>query len=190
MTDANDDIMLIRRYRRGDIQALDTLVKRYRYQLFGYIIKMTGSSQDADEIFQDTWLKAIKKIGLYRNRNLLGWLVRIAHNNIVARSRRNRHELSLDAENQHGVSLGETIEDESRGPTADIENRDLAAAIEKAVQQLPQKQREVFILRTRADLTFKEIAKIQRTSINTVLARMQYALSKLREPLKGEYDEL
>lgn len=190
MAEEIDDMTLVRRYRRGDAAALDVLVRRYQRQLFGYIVKMTGSTRDADEIFQETWFKAIKKIRLYRNNNFPGWLVRIAHNTVIDRSRRNRHNLSLDLENEEGRALVNTIADTGPAPEDAINNRDLKEAIEREVAKLPEKQREVFILRTEAELPFKEIAKIQRTSLNTVLARMQYALSKLRKPLKEAYDEL
>ena len=190
MIDEPNDMALISRYKRGDVSALDTLVKRYRRQLFGYILNMSVNASEADEVFQEAWLKVINKIGLYRNKNFLGWLVRITHNVIIDRSRRKKPVMSLDAESDSGGSLGSVLADKGPAPADGIKNRDLAKAITNAVAMLPREQKEVFLLRTKAEISFKEIAKIQGTSINTALARMQYALEKLRIPLRESYNEL
>jgi RNA polymerase sigma-70 factor (ECF subfamily) len=190
MLDELEDMELITRYKRGDVSALDVLVTRYRRQLFGYILNMSVNASEADEIFQEAWLKVIRKIGLYRHKNFLGWLVRIAHNVIIDKSRRKKPNVSLDAESDDGGSLGDVLEDGGPAPAAGIENKDLGRAISRAVAMLPDEQREVFLLRTKAEISFKEIAEIQGTSINTALARMQYALGKLREPLQESYNEL
>jgi len=76
------------------------------------------------------------------------------------------------------------------GPDCETGGRELGLRIEAAAARLPLEQREVFWLRMQADLSFKEIAKVQNCSINTALARMQYAVSKLRKELDGEYREL
>jgi RNA polymerase sigma-70 factor (ECF subfamily) len=190
MDSERDDIELISCYRRGDAGALDELVKRYQRQLFGYIVKMTGSAADADEIFQETWYKVIRKLRLYRHNNFMGWLVRITHNVIVDRSRRKKPNVSLDRETESGDSMLSVLPDKGPGPMERVANLDVKKRIDAAVAELPEDQREVFLLRTEAGLSFKEIAVIQKTSINTALARMQYALSKLREPLREVYDEL
>jgi RNA polymerase sigma-70 factor (ECF subfamily) len=190
MADELTDTDLIKLYRGGDVGALDTLVRRYRKQLFGYIIKMSGNAAEADEIFQETWFKVIKKIATYRHKNFLGWLVRIAHNAVIDRSRRKKPNTSLDAENREGVTLESVLAGTGPAPHNRMENEDLAKAIGQAVARLPENQREVFLMRTEAELPFKEIARIQKTSINTVLARMQYALNKLQGDLKESYNEL
>jgi len=190
MLDELEDMELIVRYKRGDVSALDVLVMRYRRQLFGYILNMSGNAGEADEVFQEVWLKVIRKIGFYRHKNFLGWLVRIAHNVIIDRSRRRKPNVSLDAESEDGGSLGAVLTAGGPAPADGIENRDLGRVISRAVAMLPADQREVFILRTEAEVSFKDIAKIQGVSINTALARMQYALAKLREPLRESYNEL
>ncbi len=188
--DQLDDRELVARYRRGDVAALETLVQRYKRQLFGYILNMTGNAGDADEIFQEAWFKVIRKIHLYRHKNFFGWLVRITHNVVIDKARRKKPSVSLDAESDEGASLGNTLADSGPSPRAGVGNEDLGQKIAEAVATLPEEQKEVFLLRTQAELPFKEIAKIQGTSINTALARMQYALAKLRVPLKECYDDL
>lgn len=188
--DQLDDRELVARYRRGDVAALETLVQRYKRQLFGYILNMTGNAGDADEIFQEAWLKVIRKIHLYRHKNFFGWLVRITHNVVIDKARRKKPNISLDAESDEGTSIGNMLADSGPSPRAGVGNEDLGQKIAEAVATLPDEQKEVFLLRTQAELPFKEIAKIQGTSINTALARMQYALTKLRVPLKECYDDL
>jgi len=188
--DEPEDRELIARYRRGDVAALDVLVERYRRPLFGYILNMIGHGGDADEIFQEAWLKVIRKIGLYRHHNFFGWLVRITHNAVIDNIRRRKPDVSLDAEPDEGASLGNVLADGGPMPHEHLQNSDLGQVIAAAIASLPDEQREVFLLRTHAELPFKVIAKIQGTSINTALARMQYALTKLRTPLRGCYEEL
>jgi RNA polymerase sigma-70 factor (ECF subfamily) len=188
--DQLDDRELVARYRQGDVAALEVLVERYKRQLFGYILNMTGNAGEADEIFQEAWLKVIRKIHLYRHKNFFGWLVRITHNVVIDKARRKKPNVSLDAESDEGASLSNTLADSGPSPRDGVGNEDLGRRIAEAVATLPEEQKEVFLLRTKAELAFKEIAKVQGTSINTALARMQYALSKLRVPLKACYEDL
>ena len=71
--DKLDDIKLIDLYKKGDLKALDVLVLRYRRQVFSYIINMMGTPGEADEVFQEVWLKVIRKVHRYRNKNFFGW---------------------------------------------------------------------------------------------------------------------
>ena len=186
--DPRADDALIDAYRAGDADALGVLVARYRRPLFAYILNMTGGRVDADEIFQDVWMRVLKHIGRYRSRTFYGWLVRIAHNLVIDAARRRRPEVSLDAVDEGSdASLEARLPGPSRHPGAALANRELTARIVQAVQALPVEQREVFLLRTRAELPFKEIAVIQGASINTVLARMHYAVRKLRGELLDDY---
>jgi len=185
--DPRTDDALIDAYRAGDADALGVLVARYRRPLFAYILNMTGGQGDADEIFQEVWMRVLKHIGRYRSRTFYGWLVRIAHNLVIDAARRRRPDVSLDADAASDTPLEARLPGPGRHPGTALANRELAARIVQAVQTLPTDQREVFLLRTKAELPFKEIAAVQGTSINTVLARMHYAVRKLRAELLEEY---
>jgi RNA polymerase sigma-70 factor (ECF subfamily) len=186
-----DDAKLLSAYRKGDSEALGVLVEKYKRPLFGFILRFSERREDADEVFQEVWVRAIKNMSRYRQKNLLSWLFRIAHNLMIDRVRRRKFILSLDTPvSEDGVPLGEQIADAGLGPDGATDGRELGLRIEAAASRLPLEQREVFWLRMQADLSFKEIAKIQKCSINTALARMQYAVSKLRKDLAGEYREL
>jgi RNA polymerase sigma-70 factor (ECF subfamily) len=186
-----DDAKLLAEYHAGSAEALGVLVEKYKRPLFGFILRFSEGREDADEVFQEVWVRAIKNMNRYRQNNLLSWLFRIAHNLMIDRARRRKFVVSLDTPvGEDGVPLSERLASVDIGPDDETGGRELGLRIEAAAAQLPLEQREVFWLRMQADLSFKEIAKIQKCSINTALARMQYAVSKLRKELAGEYREL
>ncbi len=186
-----DDAKLLAAYRKGDSEALGTLVDKYKGPLFGFIYKFSEGREDADEVFQEVWVRAIKNMNRYRQKNLLSWLFRIAHNLMIDRIRKNRPLVSFDTPvSEDGAALGDLLPSERLGPDFESGGRALGLRIEAAAADLPPEQREVFWLRMQGGLSFKEIAKVQRCSINTALARMQYAVSKLRKELAGEYREI
>ncbi len=186
-----EDAELLAAYRSGETEALGRLVEKYRRPLFGFVLRFSGGREDAEEVFQEVWVRAIRNMKSYRHKSLISWLFRIAHNLMIDRARQRKPLLSLDtASTEDGVALSEKLASIRLRPDDEVGGRELGLRIETAAAQLPPEQREVFWLRMQADLSFKEIAKIQKCSINTALARMQYAVSKLRKELDGEYREL
>ena len=182
---------LLARYASGDIEALGELVEHYRRPLFGFILKMMEQTGDAEEVFQEVWFRALRNIGSYKQKNFLGWLFRIARNLVIDRSRKARPVVDLARISESDEDPYETrVASTSLGPDHAVVGRDLGVRITEAVRQLPREQREVFVMRTEGEVPFKEIAKIQGTSINTALARMHYALGKLKELLKDDYQDL
>ena len=178
-------------YRRGDIDALGKVVEHFRRPLFGFILRMTEGREGADEIFQEVWFRAIRSLDSYREKRFLSWLFRIAHNLIIDRARKAKPVTDLQsATDDPEDAIEARIAAPGIGPATEALGHDLGRRIAVAVGRLPAAQREVFVMRMEGDLPFKDIAKIQRTSINTALARMQYALAKLRNELKGDYRDL
>ncbi len=174
---------LLERYRSGDCAALDALIERYRRPLYGFILNMTDRPGDADDIFQDVWLRALRSMDGYQERGFMSWLVRIARNLMIDRFRKRRPEVSFEQENDRGGSLEHAVPDPGPGPGDEFAAGEVALCIRNAVENLPVEQKEVFLMRVEAELPFKEIAVIQGVSISTALARMQYALAKLRSKL-------
>jgi len=178
-------------YRKGDVSALSCLVEHYRKPLFAYIYNMLQGRGDAEEIFQEVWLRAIRNFKNYRDQNFGGWLFRIAHNLFIDQIRREKH---IVAPRNEDVTEGEvsTIE---RFPSRDLtpdrltEAKDLGTRIQQAIAGLPDDQREVFLMRTEADIAFKQIAEMQGITLNTALARMHYAVQKLRPLLQEDYNQ-
>ncbi len=178
------------RYREGDIEALGQLVELYRRPLYGFILRMTEGCGDPDEVFQEVWFRVIKKLHLFKDKNFLGWIFRIAHNLVVDHSRMRKRFTRLKMEDSKEDVIARVIQDPGPGPDTVFGNQDMGLRIRAALEKLPEEQKEVFVMRVDARLPFKEIAKIQGVSINTALARMQYALAKLREELKDEYERV
>ena len=187
------DTECINAYLGGDANALEPLVEKYKRPLYSFILKMTEGREDADEIFQETWFRALKNVHKFKHKNFLNWLFRIAHNLVIDRARRNTKNVSMQS--SIGGADGEsTLEDHLAAPgitpAEEAGGTALGVEIEKAISELSPEQKEVFMLRMYGNTSFKEIAKIQKCSINTCLARMQYSLTKLRSILKDEYEEL
>lgn len=185
-----EDAQLLAQYRRGDTEALGRLVIKYRQPLFGFLARFARHAGEADDWFQETWVRAIRNMNRFQQNNFRGWLFRIGYHLMIDSTRRRQPELSLDATGAHGAPpLRDALPAPGLTPAAQISGRDLGQRIVRAVAQLPHKQQEVFWLRMQADLPFREIARIQHCSINTALARMQYALTKLRTQLAPLYQE-
>ena len=190
-TMGTEDAQLLAAYRRGDAEALGRLVEKYKRPLFAFLSRFAANPGEADEWFQETWVRAIEHMNVFRQKNLLGWLFRIAHNLVIDQARRKKPDCSLDAPlPDSGAPLADLIPAAALSPADEAAGRDLGRHIAAAAARLPVEQREVFWLRLDAGLPFKEIARIQRTSVNTALGRMQYALAKLRADLAPAYREL
>ena len=169
------------------------MVEKYKRPLYSFILKMTEGREDTDEIFQETWFRALKNIHKFRHKNFLNWIFRIAHNLVIDRARRNKRNVSMQSTgrgDEDGNTLEERLAAPGITPAEEVGGIGLGENIERAVETLSPEQKEVFLLRMYGNASFKEIAKIQKCSINTCLARMQYALAKLRSMLKEEYEEL
>ncbi len=187
------DTDCIKAYLGGDANALEPMVEKYKRPLYSFILKMTEGREDTDEIFQETWFRALKNIHKFQHKNFLNWLFRIAHNLVIDRARRNKKNVSLQnafGGEDEGQSLEDRLAAPGISPAEEVGGTGLGERIERAVEMLSPEQKEVFLMRMYANTSFKEIAKIQKCSINTCLARMQYALTKLRSMLREEYDEL
>ena len=177
-----DDMVLIRAYSAGNERAFEILYRRYREQLYGYLYNLlSGDASEAEEVFEETWIKVIEKLPSYRDQGKFSaWLFRVARNIFIDMARKKqRSALPLESGDLPDVP------DWSRRPERDMEERDTAALIAGALNELPADQKEVFLLRQQ-ELSFKEIAEIQSCSVNTVLGRMHYAVRNLKKLLTGK----
>ena len=174
------DSELIRSFLAGELSAFEALYERYKKQLYSYLHRLLpGQHALVDEIFQQTWIKVINQLHGYRdNQKFLAWIIRISHNLAIDHFRRTKNEESSDFESDRNPLLSE----EKYEPWKNIDRQELGGIIEKCIAKLPADQREVFLLR-QEDIGFKEIAKIQKCSINTALGRMQYAVRNLQRQL-------
>jgi RNA polymerase sigma-70 factor (ECF subfamily) len=187
MSHFSDD-ELVKLYEQGNNEAFEHLLDRYKDRVFTQIFLLVHNKELAEDIFQDTFIKAIvfMKQGRYTDSGkFYPWLSRIAHNLIVDHFRRNHLEQHISSDAQevdllNVISLSEgSIEDV-------IVNEQVLADVVKLVNYLPDNQQEVVRMRFFEDLSFKEIAEVTGVSINTALGRMRYALMNMRK-LAQEY---
>lgn len=180
------DEQLVSAYANGDNEAFDALLLRHKQRLFSYIYQMVRDSDLADDIFQETFVKAITTIKQGRYNDLgkfSAWLYRIARNLAVDSFRADKSEglVSTDDAGYDVLNRRELAEDTIEDAIVDLQ---IEEDLHRLVEELPDLQREVLIMRFYRDLSFKEIAEITGVSINTALGRMRYAILNLRRLAK------
>lgn len=176
------DDMLVARYSKGDNKAFDELLARYQSKLFNYIYFIVRSQEMAEDIFQETFVKAITTIqqGRYTASGKFGaWLTRIAHNMIIDGFRQERNENTI-SNDETEVDLLNNVDLCDDNIETQMVNEQTLSDVSRLVDALPDSQREVVYMRFYQDLSFKEIAEITGVSINTALGRMRYALMGMR----------
>ena len=176
------DDMLVACYSKGENRAFDELLARYQSKLFNYIYFIVRSQEVAEDIFQETFVKAITTIqqGRYTASGKFGaWLTRIAHNMIIDGFRQERSENTI-SNDETEVDLLNDMDLCDDNIETQIINEQTLTDVRRLVDALPDNQREVVYMRFYQDLSFKEIADITGVSINTALGRMRYALLNMR----------
>lgn len=177
------DEQLVKNYANGDSNAFDTLLARYQQKIYSYILFLVHDDEVADDLFQETFMKAIVTIrqGRYvESGRFSAWLTRIAHNLVIDKYRqdRNSNVISNDASDAdlfNDASLSDiTVEMKM------ITEQSLTD-VGRLLKKLPDNQKEVLYMRFYQDLSFKEIADATGVSINTALGRMRYGLINLRK---------
>jgi RNA polymerase sigma factor (sigma-70 family) len=177
---------LVQAYIKGDQSAIETLINRHRAKVFTYILLTIKNHQLAEDLFQETFIKVIQSLrgGKYRdNGRFLSWVVRIAHNLIIDHFRKERQMNSVSNDDTE-VDLFNSKKLSDRNIEEIIVNNQIKAELRSLINELPDDQREVVLLRHYGELSFKEIADQTEVSINTALGRMRYALINLRKLIK------
>lgn len=182
------DDELVRAYIEGNNEAFDVLLERYQGKLFSYIYFLVRDEEQANDIFQETFVKAIVMMQQKRyvfSGKFSSWIMRIAHNYIVDLFRQDKKDCVslLEPTEQNRIYNGNLEEDNME--TALIFEQ-TQAEVRQMVERLPQNQREIVYMRFYQEMSFREIADILDISINTALGRMRYALINLRKMHAGK----
>ena len=174
------DADLIDQWRSGkDAAALEALLRRYETRIYSYLLRMLGNQHEAEDAAQEAFIRAVRQLPRYHEQgHFRAWLFRIAHREGLRIIQRRPRTQPIDTD----APAPERSPD--RPPDDQLVLRDDIAHLEHAIARLPEVEREVVLLRTKQDLTFREIAEIQDCPLNTALARMHRALARLREWLK------
>ena len=181
-TQSITDEQLVKAYASGDNEAFDVLLKRHQDRVFNYILRIIKNEDIANDIFQETFVKAILTIkqGRYtENGKFPAWISRIAHNLIIDHYRQEKSENLQSADIEDVDVLNR--KDLSEATIEDIIIADqIREDVKYLIELLPDLQKEVLKMRYYQSLSFKEIAELTGVSINTALGRMRYAIINLR----------
>lgn len=184
--DAADLAEIIRRAQRREATAFDALVETYSTRLYGYFYRLTGSRHDAEDLLQEVFVRLVRMIGQYQHQDRFdGWLFRIAANLVRDRVRRSRRTAGIRP--RGGVSeaeadpLEEVPDLAAEPPEGGMDRAEQVDRLQQAIEQLPEPERQVILLRHFSQLSFREIAEVMGTPLGTALARAHRGLAKLRE---------
>jgi RNA polymerase sigma factor (sigma-70 family) len=187
-----DDQLLVKAYLSGKQVAFEELLSRHRQRIFSYICMMVKDQEQAEDIFQDTFIRVIQTLqgGRYTDEGkFLPWVMRIAHNLCIDYFRKGKRMPSFDSD-QDDFNIFDVL----RQSDANVEDQLIRLQTEDQLQKLlihlPKEQKEVVYMRHYAEMSFQEIADQTGVSINTALGRMRYALINLRKLITQHHPEL
>ena len=182
------DEELAMEYVKGNNRAFDELLNRTQTGIFSYIIFIVHNKEVANDLFQETFLKAITKLkeGKYTpSGKFNGWLIRIAHNAIMDWYRRQKSQHLIDTDGSD-ITIAEMSDQQIMETSREdiLANTQVLEDVKAMIDFLPENQRDIVKMRYYQNLSFKEIAAITNCSINTCLGRMRYALINMRRLAK------
>jgi RNA polymerase sigma factor (sigma-70 family) len=177
-----EDTARLERMPTGQDEQLADVVNRERSRLRSFIRRRVPDPRDAEDILQDVFYALVEANRLLMPiEHVTGWLFRVARNRITDLFRERMPE---------ALQLEDLLPSPDAGPEAEYARAVLLEALEQAIAELPPEQREVFIAHEVEGRSFKEMAAASGVSINTLLSRKRYAVLRLRERLRGTYDDM
>jgi RNA polymerase sigma-70 factor (ECF subfamily) len=190
------DNELVKLYMNGNEESLSILVKRHKRRIFSYLYLISRNKELTEDIFQETFFKVIqtlKKRQYNEEGKFLPWVLRIAKNLMIDHFRKIKKMPSISSvTNDEGerVDIFDIIPEPTSNSKDANETKEFKELIRNVVGELPPDQKEVVIMRTYYDMSFKEIAEVTDVSINTALGRMRYALINLKKMLEEKNVEV
>jgi len=177
-----DDAQLVSNYVNGCEKSLEILVNKHKFKLYNFIYSKVLNKDNAEDLFQETFIKVIKtlKRGVYNEEGkFLPWIMRIAHNLVIDFFRKNKRFPSFDKNEKYDIF--QLIKDENPSIEKHLIDKQILKDLKKIIIKLPQDQKEVLNMRLYKEMSFKEISETTGVSINTALGRMRYAIINLRK---------
>ena len=176
------DSTLVSDYIQGKEAALGVLIKRHQQRLYSFIYSKVQDRDITEDVFQDTFIKVIKtlKKGSYNEEGkFLPWVMRIAHNLVIDHFRRFNRMPKI--KNTDEFDIFSILGDGDLNAEKKLIQEQIYNDIREVVNELPEEQKEVLVMRMYKDMSFKEISENTGVSINTALGRMRYALINMRK---------
>lgn len=181
------DAELVQAYIKGNKRAIEVIINRYKDKIYTAIYMLVKDQYVAEDIFQDTFLKIIKTIkkGKYSEQGkFLPWAMRVAHNLCMDHFRKVKQQVPVTLSD--GTDITELLCGYGDDPSEKMERSQSHQSIRDLIDQLPEDQKDVIVLRIYADMSFKQIAELTSVSINTALGRMRYGLINLRKMIEDQ----
>lgn len=178
----NSDALLVSAYVNGDESALGELIIRHKDRIYRFIYSKVYDRDVTEDIFQDTFVKVINtlKRGAYNEEGkFLPWVMRIAHNLVIDHFRKNNRMPKFDSNDDFNIFS--VLSDGALNAEHSLIKDQVQRDVQRLIEELPEDQKEVLIMRMYKDMSFKEISEQTGVSINTALGRMRYALINLRK---------
>lgn len=176
------DLELVQEVRNGKRQAYTELMRRYQQKVYWVARRIVGTHDDADDIAQETFIKAFLALGDFRgDASFFTWLYRIAVNlslNAIRKKQLVQYLRQSDIVNR--------VYPAKEDPVAELEFKETESALERAIAGLPEKQRLVFIMRYHDELPYEQISEVLKTSVGGLKANYFHALKKVQEHVKNE----
>jgi RNA polymerase sigma-70 factor (ECF subfamily) len=186
MSTAQSDESLIADYARGDASAFEALYRRHELRIWRYLARNLCDRDLAEELMQDVWFAVANDAARYEPAaKFTTWLFAIAHNRMIDAMRARRPHTSLDALGYESSAVRDALTAQPcAGPAAAAVARDEAAALQRALSELPPEQREAFLLQAEGDLAVQDIAAVTHSTFEATKSRLRYARNRLRQLLK------
>ncbi len=174
---------LIQQFLSGDKEGIEKLINRHKNKVYTYIVLVVKNQQLAEDIFQDTFIKVIRSLidGKYKdNGRFVSWVIRIAHNLIIDHFRKEKQINTLSNDDYEAdIFNSKKLSDQNIEDV--LIKEQITNDVRQLIDELPEEQKQVILLRHYGGMSFKEIADQTDVSINTALGRMRYALINLRK---------
>ena len=177
-----DDSVLVKEYMNGSEKALEILINRHNQRISSFIYSKVLDKEITEDVFQDTFIKVIKtlKKGSYSEEGkFLPWVMRIAHNLVIDHFRRNKRMPMFEGKDDFNIFL--VLWDDELNVEKRLIKEQIDSDLTSLIEEVPEDQKEVLLMRIYRDMSFKEISENTGVSINTALGRMRYALINLRK---------
>ena len=193
MTDDDRLSLMIQACQQGRPEGFNWLLQQYGPKLYRFFLRNSGSPADAEDLVQDLFVRLLEKIHVYRHQGQFdSWLFRVALNLMRDAARRQKRQPSLSSsqnlEDDKTEWMAQAAVDQA-APEQHLQSAEMADQLQQALQQLPQLDREIILMRHYGPLSFKEIAETFQIPIGTALAKVHRGLKRLRETLEEKDHE-
>ena len=181
-TPDSSDEALMQSFARGEMNAFEQLYDRHQTGVWRFVFRSVQNQAVADDLVQELWFAVARTAASYApTAKFRTWLFTMARNRVIDHVRTAKNHASIDAENDDGESMFSDLAADSRlGPLRQVSSNQQARALLDAIEQLPEDQREAFLMQAEGDMSVEEIATAGGVSFETAKSRLRYARAKLK----------